>query len=95
MCVICAGINVRVFGVSQPQQPPSRQRSDPAKCFLLAHNYGYANLSTPHYLAVKNTATKGACCNLCQGDPRCVAWTRVAGDSLHDSITLIAFCAAY
>ncbi|BDA44433.1 hypothetical protein COCOBI_05-6170 [Coccomyxa sp. Obi] len=74
------GINVRVFGVvqQQQQQPPSRQRSEP-KCFTLAHNYGYANLSTPHYLAVKNTANKGACCNLCQGDPRCVAWTRVAG----------------
>ncbi|CAL8470394.1 g9936 [Coccomyxa elongata] len=71
------GVNVQVFGVVQ-QRPPSRQRSEP-KCFFLAHNYDYANLSTPHYLAVKNTADKGACCSLCQRDSRCVAWTRVAG----------------
>ncbi|BDA44429.1 hypothetical protein COCOBI_05-6130 [Coccomyxa sp. Obi] len=72
------GINVKVMGVVQPALPnklvPSAQ-----KCFLLGYNQGYTNLSTPHYLAVKNTANKGACCSLCQRDSRCVAWTRVAG----------------
>ncbi len=80
-----AGLNVKVMGVVQPSLPnklvPAAQ-----KCFVLAYNQGYANLSTPHYLAVKNTANKGACCSLCQRDPRCVAWTRVAGDSPHDSL---------
>lgn len=49
------------------------------KCYVLGYNQGYANLSTTHYLAVRNTANKGACCNLCLRDSRCVAWTRVAG----------------
>lgn len=79
-----ADINVKVMGVVQPAQPnklvPAAQ-----KCFVLGYNQGYANLSTTHYLAVKNTANKGACCSLCQRDSRCVAWTRVAGDSPHAS----------
>ena len=51
------------------------------RCYMLAYNQGYAILSSVHYLAVKNTANKGACCSLCQRDSRCVAWTRVAGES--------------
>ena len=68
-------------------QPAKPNKLAPAaqKCYVLGYNQGYANLSTPHYLAVKNTANKGACCSLCQRDSRCVAWTRVAGDSPHDS----------
>ncbi len=73
---------MRVMGVKQPELP-SR---NPDQCFVLAHNLGYANLSSVHYLAVKNTANKGACCSLCQRDPRCVAWTRVAGDSPHEAL---------
>jgi hypothetical protein len=64
--------------VKQPQLPSNPNSNQ--QCFVLAHSMGYANLSSVHYLAVKNTANKGACCSLCQKDPRCVAWTRVAGD---------------
>ncbi|KAK9916123.1 hypothetical protein WJX75_008927 [Coccomyxa subellipsoidea] len=71
---VFSGLNVKVMGVVQPNKiAPAAQ-----KCFVLGYNQGYANLSTPHYLAVKNTANKGACCSLCQRDSRCVAWTRVA-----------------
>lgn len=73
MCCSLADIGVRVFGVTLPKPPPNQ------KCYTLAYNYGYANLSTVNYLAVKNTANRGACCSLCARDPRCVAWTRVAG----------------
>ena len=62
------------MGVVQPNVQPQQ------KCYVLGYNQGYANLSSVHYLAVKNTANKGACCNLCLRDNRCVAWTRVAGD---------------
>ena len=67
-----------VMGVRQPQLPSNPNRNQP--CFVLAHSMGYANLCSVHYLAVKNTANKGACCSLCQKDSRCVAWTRVAGE---------------
>ena len=63
------------MGVVQPEIKPQQ-----GKCYMLAYNQGYANLSSVHYLAVKNTANKGACCNLCLRDSRCVAWTRVAGE---------------
>ena len=63
------------MGVVQPEIKPQV-----GKCYMLAYNQGYANLSSVHYLAVKNTANKGACCNLCLRDSRCVAWTRVAGE---------------
>lgn len=69
-----ADLGVRVMGVVQPDVKPQQ------KCYILAYNQGYANLSSVHYLAVKNTANKGACCNLCLRDSRCVAWTRVAGE---------------
>ena len=62
------------MGVVQPNVQPQQ------KCYVLGYNQGYANLSSVHYLAVKNTANKGACCNLCLRDNRCVAWTRVAGE---------------
>ena len=62
------------MGVVQPEIKPQQ-----GKCYMLAYNQGFANLSSVHYLAVKNTANKGACCNLCLRDSRCVAWTRVAG----------------
>ena len=64
---------MRVLGVARPQLQADQ------KCYTLGYNQGYANLSTMHYLAVKNTAHKGDCCNLCLRDARCVAWTRVAG----------------
>ncbi len=69
-----ADLGVRVMGVVEPDIKPQQ-----GKCYMLAYNQGYANLSSVHYLAVKNTANKGACCNLCLRDSRCVAWTRVAG----------------
>ena len=62
------------MGVVQPNVQPQQ------KCYVLGYNQGYANLSSVHYLAIKNTANKGACCNLCLRDNRCVAWTRVAGE---------------
>lgn len=65
------------MGVVQPNIRPQQ-----GKCYVLGYNQGYANLSSVHYLAVKNTANKGACCNLCLRDSRCVAWTRVAGETL-------------
>ena len=68
-------LGVRVMGVVQPEIKPAQ-----GKCYMLGYNQGYANLSSVHYLAVKNTANKGACCNLCLRDSRCVAWTRVAGE---------------
>ena len=68
-----ADLNVRIMGVARPQLGADQ------KCYTLGYNQGYANLSTVHYLAIKNTAHKGACCNLCLRDARCVAWTRVAG----------------
>lgn len=71
---------MKVMGVVQSKLAPAAQ-----KCFVLAHNQGYANLSTVHYLAVKNTANKGACCSLCQRDSRCVAWTRVAGEACQNA----------
>ena len=84
------------MGVVQPNVQPQQ------KCYVLGYNQGYANLSSVHYLAVKNTANKGACCNLCLRDNRCVAWTRVAGECqtfsplyelLHaGSQTLLAWC---
>ena len=70
----CADLGVRVMGVVQPNVRPQQ------KCYVLGYNQGYANLSSVHYLAIKNTANKGACCNLCLRDNRCVAWTRVAGE---------------
>ena len=78
VCGCHAALNVRVMGVKQSQLPSNLNSNQ--QCFVLAHSMGYANLSSVHYLAVKNTANKGACCSLCQKDPRCVAWTRVAGD---------------
>ena len=62
------------MGVVQPNVQAQQ------KCYVLGYNQGYANLSSVHYLAVKNTANKGACCSLCLRDNRCVAWTRVAGE---------------
>ncbi|CAK0736957.1 hypothetical protein CVIRNUC_000831 [Coccomyxa viridis] len=70
---VLSDLGVRVMGVVQPNVQPQQ------KCYVLGYNQGYANLSSVHYLAVKNTANKGACCNLCLRDNRCVAWTRVAG----------------
>lgn len=69
---------MKVLGVSKPM-PSSAPHQQ--KCYVLGYNQGYANLSTTNYLAVKNTANKGACCTLCLRDSRCVAWTRVAGET--------------
>ena len=54
--------------------------ADGGACYTLAYQGGYAGITGAVYETVRFTSDKGQCCDLCEEDPNCAAWTRVAGE---------------
>ena len=54
--------------------------ADNGACYTLAYQGGYAGVTGTVYETVRFTSDKGQCCELCEEDPNCTAWTRVAGE---------------
>lgn len=50
-----------------------------ADCKVLRYQSGYADLDLSYDTVIADSPNFGECCKSCQNDPKCFAWTRVAG----------------
>lgn len=69
-----------------PAVAPSPSALGDDACNTLAYNGGYASFRVTPDATFRFTSNKDQCCELCEDDLDCVAWSRIAG-KLHNGVS--------